>query len=63
MSARSVPLELALSLFRELVGTRADVEINGSVAVDVPYDKGGRQGGRETPFLWNLVLDYALEPA
>ena len=27
-----------------------------------PFQKGGSQGGVETPTLFNLILDYVLEP-
>ena len=35
----------------------------GEVRVEgVPYTKGGRQGGSETPFIWNRLLDSIMTP-
>eukprot|EP00973_Karenia_brevis_P027460 3787098-Karenia_brevis.AAC.1 len=44
---------------QELVDIRADAEIPGVAKVqDIHVNMGGRQGGTETPNMWNWLLEY-----
>jgi hypothetical protein len=57
---RKVPSRLQLAIFRELSGSTVTLDFQGQEYADIPFHKGGRQGGSETPDLWNSVVNLGL---
>ena len=57
---RLVPSRLQLAIFRELSGTTISLDFQGQEYNDIPFCKGGRQGGTETPDLWNSTVNLGL---
>ena len=63
LRARRVHPTLARALLQEYQDLRARVSVGDSGPSDwFPYTKGGRQGGAETPEVFNLVVEFLLEP-
>ena len=61
MLARAIPPQLAAALITELCGLEADLDIYGVAAAQyIPINSGGRQGGTETTWCWNLGLEFLL---
>ena len=57
-----VSKHLTAAFLRELFDLEASVDM-GEVRIDgMSYSKGGRQGGTETPFIWNRRLDACVFP-
>eukprot|EP00969_Alexandrium_andersonii_P057873 2549437-Alexandrium_andersonii.AAC.1 len=54
---KAIPLEERLAFLRLAASTSLVVEVDGEVAPPVQQQRGVRQGGRATPFLWNVLLD------
>ena len=62
MVARGIPEQMAVALVWELCDVKADVEIFGVTATkDVEINSGGRQGGTETTWCWNILLEFIME--
>ena len=51
---------MILSTLKEWEGARTTIEVNG-LASKVNMMAGGRQGGRDTPKLWNILLFLILK--
>eukprot|EP00973_Karenia_brevis_P046696 6478738-Karenia_brevis.AAC.1 len=63
MLKRGVPAALVAAVMAEYVDLRAEMAVSGVGSTEpFPFQKGGRQGGVETPSLFNIILDYMLEP-
>ena len=60
--AHHVPAQLQLVLLRELAHSRARFFVDCSASAPVQVLRGGKQGGVETPELWNLFLSACLRP-
>eukprot|EP00973_Karenia_brevis_P074499 10352163-Karenia_brevis.AAC.1 len=59
---RGVPEQLAVAIVRELCDVKADAEIAGVAAVEgIEINNGGRQGGTETTWCWNILMEFILE--
>ena len=59
---RGIPEQLAVALVWELCGVSADVSVMGVAEVfGVAINSGGRQGGTETTWCWNIMLEFILE--
>ena len=56
------PRRLVHAVLQELTGSQFQVSFQGLRWdwSDFRFEKGGRQGGTETPFLWTLLLDVAM---
>eukprot|EP00973_Karenia_brevis_P039513 5453730-Karenia_brevis.AAC.1 len=53
---------IAAALLQELVEVYADAEVHGVARVqNIRVNKGGRQGGTETPNMWNWLLEHVLK--
>lgn len=58
-----VPIEYGFPLLRELLGCQAYGRVGQETTESaITLERGGRQGGPETPFLWNCYLRYILQP-
>ena len=54
---------MARALLREVSGMSCNIEINGAgISETFPLERGGKQGGIETPEVFNAMMEYALEP-
>ena len=61
--ARGCSPQLACVCLRELTGIQAVATLPGAGTTQpFVFEKGGKQGGAETPEVWNAVIDYLLEP-
>ena len=61
--ARGCSPQLACVCLRELTGIQAVATLPGAGTTQpFAFEKGGKQGGAETPEVWNAVIDYLLEP-
>ena len=62
LTGRGVAEHLAAAFIRELWDLQVEAEIPGmATTTGQPANVGGRQGGTETPSLWNYLLKYILE--
>eukprot|EP00973_Karenia_brevis_P031313 4321817-Karenia_brevis.AAC.1 len=60
--ARGIPQQLAVALVWELCEVKADVEVCGVASADgISINSGGRQGGTETTWCWNIMLEHILD--
>eukprot|EP00973_Karenia_brevis_P078235 10863289-Karenia_brevis.AAC.1 len=58
-----VPAGLIAALMRELRGLQADMTVAGlGTTPCFAFQRGGRQGGVETPLLFTLIMDYVMGP-
>ena len=58
---RWIPESLAVSLVWELCDVKADAFIIGvAEAQGIDDNSGGRQGGTETTWCWNVMIEYIL---
>eukprot|EP00973_Karenia_brevis_P086357 11974497-Karenia_brevis.AAC.1 len=56
-----IPEHIVAALMRELLHVQADAEIKDITSVEaIGINKGGRQGGTETPNEWNWLMEYIL---
>jgi hypothetical protein len=62
MQRRGVPAKLRHAVMQELA-CRMTFSCMGTTWQGVSPSKGGRQGGSETPLLWNILLGDAIEGA
>ena len=62
LQSAGLPLALIAAFLEQLADLRANMYIPGIGATpDFEYWRGGRQGGPETPDLFNFVLDYLFD--
>lgn len=60
--ARGIPEQLAVAIVWELCDVQANAEIIGIAAVEgISINSGGRQGGTETTWCWNMLMEFILE--
>ena len=57
------PVRLQHAVMLELHACSANLSFQGHSIPGILYNKGGKQGGAETPTLWKRVLDMALHRA
>ena len=62
LEAKGIGLEARIAFGRSLLEAELTVEVAGCCAEGVRLEKGAKQGGRSTPFLWNVLLDECLGP-
>jgi hypothetical protein len=63
LQAMGVPPEYGFPLLRELLGCRAYGRVGQETTESATLlERGGRQGGPETPFLWNSYLMHIIQP-
>ena len=49
------------AIMEEMSGLTAEIRLFGAEPTpSFPYTKGGREGGRDTPTIWNVVIDDML---
>ena len=62
LAKRGAPTCLRAAILRELINITLRINLQGSQTNSVPLGRGGKQGGSETPTLWNYLLDHILAP-
>ena len=61
---RGLPAHMTANLLRELFGFEAQIRLpNAGVSPPFRFDRGGKQGGVETPDQFNAMLEAIMEPA
>jgi hypothetical protein len=56
-----LPAALTQAIVREHARTVMTVQVNDFASDGIPLQSGGRQGGRDTPTIWNLLLVALLD--
>lgn len=60
---RGLPAHMVANLMRELLGFQAQIRLpNTGVRPPFRFDRGGKQGGVETPDQFNTLLEAIMEP-
>ena len=60
---RGLSSHIIAVMMRELSGLKAVVSLpTAGTTEPFNYDRGGKQGGVETPDQWSCLLDYVMEP-
>ena len=54
------PARLQCAIFRELSESSINLLFQGATFEPIPFEKGGRQGGCDTPDLWNYLLNLCV---
>ena len=63
MRFHSIHPGLMATYFAELTGLEATASLQEvATAVPFPFNRSGRQGGVETPWIWNMVMAMILYP-
>jgi hypothetical protein len=63
LEALGAPPALQAAVFRELTEVTLDLAFQGHLFENIALQRGGRQGGSDTPFLWNVILNSAVTRA
>jgi hypothetical protein len=58
--AAKCPAKLCVALMRDLSQNSMTLLFQGECWPNIPYTRGGKQGGSETPELWKRVLNNAM---
>jgi hypothetical protein len=61
LRATGVPGKLILAIMRELTNCSISLKFRDLIWSGLPYQRGGKQGGSETPEVWKRVLDATLK--
>ena len=60
---RGVHPQLVRAILREVSGMSGNIFLPGAgLSESFPFQCGGKQGGVETPEVFNIMMEYALEP-
>ena len=63
LSSRGCPDHLTCRFVWELTGIHAVITLPGAGTTEpFEFNRGGKQGGVETPDAWNAIMDHLLEP-
>ena len=61
---RGIPVTLINALMQEMCALEADMTVYGVGTTNAfPYERGGRQGGKETPQVFNWIMELLMAPA
>ena len=61
---RGMHPQLVRAILREVSGMSGKVFLPGAgLSEPCPFQRGGKQGGVETPEVFNIMMEYALEPS
>ena len=61
MKEIGIALVLAGAILREQIGGKCDICFQETRSSDIPFDKSIKQGGKESPCLFNLMMKQCLQ--